>query len=148
MLFRSLQRLTAADLIDLQRLTESWETYPVVWSSGGTQPAIGNGTLLGRKLEVGKNRWNYISWLAGSTTTFGTGQYFWSTSATARAQHVVGSMYIFDTGTANRSAISVLTSTRDSIFGVTSADTDVSATVPQTFANGDSMSTLIHFEVA
>lgn len=148
MLFRSLQRLTAADLIDLQRFTESWETYTTTWTSSGTQPVIGNGILQGRKLMAGKNRWNYIRWVAGSTTTFGTGQYFWGTSDVAREQHVVGSMYIFDTGTANRSAISVLTSTRDTIFGVTSADTDVSATVPQTFANGDSMSTLIHFEVA
>jgi len=148
MLFRSLQKLTAADLIDLQRFTEAWETYPVVWTSGGVAPAIGNGVLLGRKLVAGKNRWNWISWIPGSTTTFGTGQYFFSTSDIGRAQAVVGSMYIFDNGTANRSAISVLTSTRDNIFGVTSADTDVSATVPQTFVNGDSMSTLIHYEVA
>lgn len=147
MLFRTLQKLTAADLIDLQRLTESWESYPVTWSSSETQPVIGNGTLEGRKQVVGKWRRNYIRMSAGSTTTFGTGQYFWSLSDTAARQHVAP-MYIFDSGTANRSATGVITSGLSTIFGVTSADTDVAATVPQTWANGDAMICLMDYEVA
>lgn len=149
MLFRALQKLTAADLIDLQRLTEAWETYPVTWTSGGTQPVLNNGTLIGRKLEVGKNRWNFVQLVPGSTTTFGTGLYLFSTSSTARLASVIcGPMYILDSGTANRSAVCVLDSTRTQFFGVTSADTDVSATVPQTFVNGDALSAMIHYEVA
>jgi len=147
MRFTPLQKLTAADLFDLQRLTEPWEPFNPIWTTGGTLPVLGNGTLTGRKLASGKTRWNLIQFTPGSTTTFGTGQYFWSISETARTQCVVGSMYIFDNGAANRSALAVLASTLDAIFGVTSADTDVSATVPQTWVNGDLMSTLIQFEV-
>lgn len=150
MIFKTFQRLTAADLIDIQRLTEPWETYNVQWTSGGVQPVLGTGgTLVGRKMVVGKTRWNFISLVFGPATTFGTGQYFLSTSDTARQGGVIcGAMYILDAGTANRNAIAVLTSTRDSIFGVTSSDTDVSATVPQTFVNGDNISALIEYEVA
>jgi hypothetical protein len=92
MQFRTLQKLTAADLLDLQRLTETWETYTVAWTSGGTQPVIGNGILEGRKQVVGKWRRNYIRMVAGSTTTFGTGQYFWSLSDTA-ARHPVSTQH-------------------------------------------------------
>jgi len=149
MLFRSLQKLTAADLIDLQRFTEAWESYPATWSAAGTPPVLGNGQLLGRKLVAGKNRWNFIQLIPGSTTTFGTGLYTFSLSDTAwKSSIICGPMYIFDSGTANRSAICVIDSTRAQIFGVTSADTDVSATVPQTFVNGDNLSALVHYEVA
>jgi hypothetical protein len=147
MQFRTLQKLTAADLLDLQRLTETWETYTVAWTSGGTQPVIGNGILEGRKQVVGKWRRNYIRMVAGSTTTFGTGQYFWSLSDTAVRQHSAP-MYIFDSGTANRSALGVISSGLTTLFGVTSADTDVSATVPQTWANSDMMICQIDYEVA
>lgn len=147
MLFRTLQKLTAADLLDLQRLTETWETYVVTWSSSGTQPVIGNGTLEGRKQVVGKWRRNYIRLVAGSTTTFGTGQYFWSLSDTSIRQGAAP-MYILDSGTANRSALGVITSGLSTIFGVSSADADVSATVPQTWAVNDMMICLIDYEVA
>lgn len=145
--FLALQELTAADLADYERLTEAWETYTPTWTSSGTQPAIGDGTLVGRKMEVGKNRWNYIQFGAGSTTTFGTGTYFWGLSDTAIRQHPAP-MYIFDSGTANRLALAFITTGLSTIFGITVSNTDVAATVPQTWANGDSMVCLIHYEVA
>lgn len=145
--FFALQELEAADLADLERLTEAWETYTLFWTSSGTPPAIGNGTLTGRQMRVGKNRWNYIRFAPGSTTTFGTGQYFWSLSDTAARQYPAP-MYIFDSGTANRLALAFITTGLSTIFGITVSNTDISATVPQTWANGDSMVCLIHYEVA
>lgn len=148
MLFRTLQKVTAADLVDLQRLTETWETYTVVWSSSGTQPVIGNGLLEGKKLVVGKWRRNFVRMVAGSTTTFGTGNYFWTLSDTPRVMYHSGSMYIEDSGTTGRSALGIATTGDNRLQGVTSADTFVTATVPQTWANGDVMACLIDYEVA
>lgn len=146
--FRTLQKLTAADLLDLQRLTEAWESYPVFWTSNGVAPAIGNGLLEGRKQIVGKWRRNYIKMVAGSTTTFGTGNYFWNLSDSPRVGYYVGSMYIEDSGTTGRSAIVIATAASTVAQAVTSADTFVSATVPQTWANGDVMACLIDYEVS
>lgn len=52
--------------------------YTPVWSSGGTQPSIGNGTLTGKWRRVGCFIEAEIYLLAGSTTTFGTGSYAFS----------------------------------------------------------------------
>ena len=63
---RSIQEL--ANLDELKPLTPTW-------LSGGTQPAIGNGFLDGWYLELGVMLWFSLRWLAGTTTTYGTGEY-------------------------------------------------------------------------
>ena len=67
---------------NLKALTE-WATYTPAWTSTGTAPAIGNGTLTGRYCKAGNLCHFSIYLLAGSTTTFGTGYYQWSLPATA-----------------------------------------------------------------
>ena len=47
-------------------------TYTPTWTSAGTAPAIGNGTLSGQYVKVGQVVWVYIKMTAGSTTTFGS----------------------------------------------------------------------------
>jgi len=51
----------------------AWQTYTPVWSTSGTAPAIGNGTITGRYAILGKVIVCHINLIAGSTTTFGTG---------------------------------------------------------------------------
>jgi len=53
----------------------AWNAYVPVWRSSGTAPAIGNGSLTGRFMQVGKTVFFSIHFVAGSTTTFGTGNY-------------------------------------------------------------------------
>jgi hypothetical protein len=55
-----------------------WTTYTPSWSTGGTQPVIGNGTLTGRYRLTGKTLDLVIWMIAGSTTTFGTAQWVFS----------------------------------------------------------------------
>lgn len=50
-----------------------WFAYTPSWTSSGTAPAIGNGTLDGRFTIVGKLIAVRARIVAGSTTTFGTG---------------------------------------------------------------------------
>lgn len=47
-------------------------TWAVAWTAT-TAPAIGNGTLTGRYLQIGKMIFGQIRLTVGSTTTFGTG---------------------------------------------------------------------------
>lgn len=56
----------------------AWTVFTPLWTSSGTAPAIGNGSLTGGYRQHGRTitvRW---FWQAGSTTTFGTGSWFFS----------------------------------------------------------------------
>ena len=55
--------------------TGAWTAYTPTWASSGTQPAIGNGSILGRYVQVGKTVTVMINLVMGTTTTFGTGTY-------------------------------------------------------------------------
>lgn len=53
----------------------AWTNYTTSWTSSGTNPAIGNGTLAARYHRIGKSIWWYVSIVTGSTTTYGTGRW-------------------------------------------------------------------------
>lgn len=62
-----------------------WKTYTPTWTGSGSNPAIGNGTLTGRYTQVGKLVTFQVRMLGGNTTTFGSGNYFFSTPTTMLA---------------------------------------------------------------
>jgi len=65
-------------------ILSSYIAYTPVWTSSGTAPAIGNGTIVGRyKVLAGKNIMFYARIIAGTTTTYGTGNYSLSLPPTA-----------------------------------------------------------------
>lgn len=53
---------------------DAWASFTPTWT-GTTNPAIGNGTLVGAWQSVGKLVNFRITMTAGSTTTFGTGRW-------------------------------------------------------------------------
>ena len=59
----------------LEALSDPRTAFTPAWKSTGTAPALGNGTITGRYVQVGK----YVTYSGkltmGSTTTFGTGVY-------------------------------------------------------------------------
>lgn len=57
---------------------EAWTAYTPVWGSSGTAPAVGNGTITGRYIKVGKLVFWKVSLVLGSTSTVGTGNYTWT----------------------------------------------------------------------
>jgi hypothetical protein len=57
----------------------AWQVYTPVWTTTGTAPSLGNGTLTGRFFQRGKSVHVQIKFTAGSTTTFGTSA--WSFTA-------------------------------------------------------------------
>ncbi|MFF1297916.1 MULTISPECIES: hypothetical protein [unclassified Streptomyces] len=56
----------------------AWTTYTPTWTSTGTAPVLNNGTLTGRYMKIGRNVLIEINLIAGSSTTFGTGNYSFS----------------------------------------------------------------------
>lgn len=55
--------------------TAAWTNYTTTWSSSGTNPTIGNGSLAGRYHRIGKSIWWSVSIVTGSTTTYGSGRW-------------------------------------------------------------------------
>ncbi|MEU1559521.1 hypothetical protein ABZ504_03245 [Streptomyces mirabilis] len=69
----------------------AWTAYTPSWTSSGTAPALGNGTILGRYMKFGRTVVCHINLVTGSTSTYGTGAYNFSlpfTSANAGASYV------------------------------------------------------------
>lgn len=60
----------------------AWTSYTPAWTSSGVAPVLGNGTLTGQYFRVGKTAHVRIRLVPGTTTTFGTGNYYFSTPFT------------------------------------------------------------------
>lgn len=104
--FTAGQRVLASDL-NLATQQGAWTAYSPSWSSSGTAPAIGNGTMVGSYAKVGRLVTARIMLNSGSTTTFGTGYYSWTLPLTAAVTGIpsgqfahCGSMVISTSGSA------------------------------------------------
>lgn len=138
----------SAILAELAALSAAWTTYTPSWTAASVNPAIGNGTITGGYRRVGKTIEARIRVVAGSTTTFGTGQYYLSLPVSAAASSwQVGSCRLLDSGTANKSATAFVFSTNDKVALIQNI-TDVNATAPHTMATGDEIEVNIQYEAA
>lgn len=117
-----------------------WTPYTPSWTSSGTAPSLGNGTLIGSYNIIGQTVVGAARLIMGSTTTFGTGNYFISTPFTLFFPSFVngmaydssaGQLYIvggqFDTGT------------RWSFIDTAKPGVVVSNTTPFTWAQSDEL---------
>ncbi|MFJ2568185.1 hypothetical protein ACIO02_35570 [Streptomyces sp. NPDC087568] len=75
----------------------TWTTYTPTWTSSGTAPNIGNGSVTGRYLKIGRTVFCTINLVAGTTTTFGSGNYTFGLPFQAAnfVLTAVGSVHIF-----------------------------------------------------
>jgi len=115
-----------------------WASYTPTWTSTGTAPVIGNGTLLGVYVQIGRLFIATIQMIAGSTTTFGTGTYRWASPvsmSTSGGQLSYGSAKIADTGTTDYEGI--VKAAASTTVRIYASGAEASATSPMTPANGD-----------
>lgn len=127
------------------------QTYVPTWTSSGTAPAIGNGSIAGRFIQLGK--WVFVQFnlTFGSTSTFGTGEYIFSLPVTAAATSVgdIGAMRAADAGTAAYRGFA-------HIFSTTSFKVETAASpaviwgqlVPFTWGNTDRIEGHLVYEAA
>lgn len=117
----------------------AWTAYTPAWTSSGTQPALGNGTLTGAYWKSGRAVLWRAALTAGSTTTYGTGNYFISLPVAAAT--------IATLPTCNSVALDASTGTRftrqghlwttTTVLFVSEAGASVTNTSPMTWANTD-----------
>lgn len=115
------------------------QNYTPTWSSAGTQPALGNGTLTGRYVQIGKLVVAELLLVAGSTTTFGTGIYTFSLPVTSLAGGLMaqggGRVYLSGFGSPNL----VQWDTGGNVVSNQATVSFMTATNPITLANGSTV---------
>lgn len=120
-------------------ITGAWTSYTPTWTSAGTAPAIGNGTLTGRYRLVGKTVDVVMSLVAGSTTTFGTSEWYLSlpSGLDAAVQNlVVGPAFFNDAGTAYYSGTCAARAAATKLNFIQNAS-QVASNIPHVWANTD-----------
>jgi hypothetical protein len=63
----------------------AWTPYSPTWTGATTNPVLGNGSLVGRYMKVGRSVLCEILLTTGSTTTYGSGAYTFGLPAAAAA---------------------------------------------------------------
>jgi hypothetical protein len=126
-----------------------YSAYTPSWSASGTAPSLGNGTVAGRFVQVGNLVHFYMTFTAGSTSTFGTGAFRFSLPVAAStglgANIPIGIAYGNDNSAGVNSIAMVLVenSTTLSIHGTatwpTGGDASFGQTTPWTWATGDTI---------
>jgi hypothetical protein len=136
--------VTAAKLNDLaDGITAAWTAYTPTWS-GPTPPTLGNGTIVGAYLRIGKSILFRLQLTWGSTTTPGVGNWVFGLPAAAHAAYTsntaLGKGLAVDTSVPAFSSLvgGVVGST--TIYAVTAGGLALAPAVPYTWAAGDKIS--------
>lgn len=127
----------------------SWRSYSPAWTTDGVSPAIGNGTVSGRYVNVGGWVLVEVQLRAGSTTTFGSGVMRFTLPVTAVGNgdavsipgHLTdaGAGYAPLTGLVVTPGSSLVPHYHALVGGVFSALTAVTGTAPITLDTGDTV---------
>lgn len=123
----------------------AYTTYTPAWTSSGTAPALGNASNTGRYIQMGKFVMFEMLLQFGSTSTFGTGTYYFSLPVTAASTYSIASVDPCAQGFINPAAVAAMVTAcignganRDT-FAIYNNATGliVAATSPGIFANGN-----------
>ena len=131
----------------------AWQSYTVSWTAATTNPSIGNGTLTGRYVQIGKTVICSISLTMGSTTTYGSGIWRFSLPKSVASSSVryIGQWRAYDTSTdASYSGVTSLSSGDSDIiiFSRDHGSSTLSDVIPFTWASGDELFMTIVYETA
>lgn len=119
--------------------TGAWTPYTPSWTASSVNPAIGNGTITGRYRQVGKTIDVAVSIVMGSTTTFGTGEWYVSLPSgldVAVQNLVVGPAFYNDAGTAYYAGICAARAAANKLNFIQNA-TQVASNNPFVWTNTD-----------
>jgi len=139
--FAAGQRILASDL-NLATQQAAWTSYTPTWTSTGTAPVLGNGTIVGYYAKVGRLVTAKIAMEGGSTTTFGTGSYSFTLPLTAAVTGIaannfahVGSWATANSGVAYYSIVAMITQSAPTVVqGLVSGTANFfGATAPATW---------------
>jgi hypothetical protein len=125
-------------------ITSGWTAYTPVWTAASVNPVIGNGTIEGYYKVIGKTCFVRGNVAMGSTTTFGSGEWYISMPFTAsHADAILMTANLLDNGTAwynatmNGARAGFTTKAPIQYQAAGGTANDVNATQPFTWANTD-----------
>ena len=131
----------------------AWQSYTVSWTAATTNPSIGNGTLAGRYVQIGKTVICSIALVMGSTTTYGSGNWSLSLPKTVASVSVryIGQFTIYDASPGGNYAGSAIVGSGQSAIALFIRDQGASglnSTTPHTWASADELYLTITYEMA
>jgi hypothetical protein len=130
---------------------EAWTSYTPTWGGGG--PSIGNGTLAGSWVAIGKVIHYRITLVAGSTTTFGSSSWTFTLPTAAHAgitaNALIGAGSAYDvSGVAVKGLLATWVSGQLVAAIATDSGSFLSGSVPFAWANTDVLSLAGTYEAA
>lgn len=146
-------QINASAAIAFSKLESSaWTDNTPTWTAS-INPAIGNGTIVGRYVKIGRIVVFSFSIIMGGTTTYGSGQYAISipyTAATSTDNVWKGSLIIYDSSatTFYVGACSIGSAGTTLVMHTHGANGNVNETRPITLASGDEIRGTIVYESA
>ncbi len=150
--------ISAARLNNMELgISPPYIAYTPTWTSTGTAPAIGNGVVVGRYVQIGKLVHAYGSITFGTTSTYGTGNYRFALPVTASANVIatsfLGTGFGFDSSASAEALFRVSainSSTLQFSYGATylGASNSAGQTTPWTWATTDIIAWNFTYEAA
>jgi len=116
-----------------------WIAYTPLWTSTGTQPSIGNGTLVGKYTLIGTTCHFSGRFVPGSTSTFGSGTWLFGLPIAPGPvnSYIIGSAMLQDITPYKAYNLSVVPSGNK--FYVQADTGQVSLNIPFTWVSGDAL---------
>lgn len=116
--------------------TGTWTAYTPTWTASMTNPVLGDGALTGVCRIIGKDAAVQIQLVMGSTTTFGSGEWYLSLPVTSVQVELPGVAWAWRGGYYVGIAIGTSPGNKIKIID-SSARLPWSSTVPAAWAEGD-----------
>lgn len=138
---------------NVNEVHDGYYTPSMQWKGDTTDPVIGNGSITTRVYRSGRKLKVDVALAIGSTTTFGSGAWYFQLPApfnswVAKAG-VVGTARIFDSGTTYYAGIPVMSAGSGRIYlWLDNSSSNVNPAAPMTWANGDTLTFSIEYEIA
>jgi len=123
--------------------TGSAQTYTPAWTASVSNPALGNGSVTGKYVQIGKFVHYEIVYVFGSTTTFGSGTYKFSlpVAAASGGDSAAGHAVMFEAGVEWRIGVAIIADANNvSIIEDHDTGSGITPTTPFTFASGQVLS--------
>lgn len=123
--------------------TGSAQTYTPSWTASVSNPVLGNGTVTGKFVQIGKFVHYEIVYVFGSTTTFGSGTYKFSlpVAAASGGDSAAGYAIMFDAGVEWRIGVAIIADANNvSVIEDHDTGSGITPTTPFTFASGQVVS--------
>ena len=127
-------------------------SFTPTWTAATTNPVLGNGTLEGKYMRTGKQCFAKYRLVAGSTTTFGSGEWIFSLPFAAQLDGInigmIAGGYSEDNAVAGHRIYGVLVNTSGQMRVMNGTGVSpYNATTPFTWGNTDYMQFAIVYEV-